>query len=349
MAQIQILIVDDSNVTRAVLREILTSQPDMEVVGEASTGEEALEMAGRLRPDIITMDISMPGMSGMEAIELIMESFPAPILVVTSLDEADIAYQAINHGALEVMKKPSFRPSDQQALVERIRLLSQIKVIRHLRSRTTIAEDQLSETLSALPKPKLNSIVVGIAASTGGPRALATILSSLPPHFAPPILIAQHIGGGFSAGLSSWLDHVSPLRVKLAVDGEKPLASHVYLPPDGRHLLLQADNTISLVPGQPKDRYIPSADRLFFSLASSYGRHTIGIVLTGMGNDGTQGLALLHKAGAVTIAQDEATSAVFGMPASAVKAGVIQSVLPLEKIPEALMWRVHELSQEVKG
>lgn len=348
MTQIKIVIVDDSSVTRAVLREILSSQPDMEVVGEAGTGEEAVEAARRLRPDIITMDISMPGMSGMEAIELIMERSPAPILVISSLDEADIAYQAISHGALDVMKKPSYQPSEQQAIIERIRFLSQIQVIRHLRTRSSNAGDQLAERLSTLAKPRLNSIIVGIAASTGGPRALASILSSLPPHFAPPVLLAQHIGGGFSAGLSSWLNHVSPLTVKLAVKGEEPLAGHVYLPPDGMHLLLQADATLTLVSRQPGDRYVPSADRLFSSLASCYGRQSIGIVLTGMGNDGTQGLALLQKAGAVTIAQDEATSAVFGMPEAAIQAGVIQSVLPLEKIPETLMWRVHELSQKLK-
>lgn len=340
MERINILIVDDSDFTRSLLKEMLSDDSALHIVGEASNGRDAITMAKELHPDLITMDIAMPIMNGLEAIEHIMASNPTPILVLTSLTDAKTAFQAVSKGALEVYRKPRIHADDQKELIQKIKSLARVKVIRHLMhtSRGSAAPSPriMKKTSSSYDNSDIR-YVIGIAASTGGPKAIAEILSGLPADFTTPILIAQHIGSGFSSGLASWFDQICSLRVKIAVQEESLLPGHIYIAPDDHHIMLKENRVIRLQVSQRTDLFTPSCDMLLDSLASHAGKRAVGVILTGMGHDGTKGLCAVHHAGGKTIAQDEKTSVVFGMPGSAIQANCIDTVLPLDRIAHKLV------------
>jgi two-component system chemotaxis response regulator CheB len=333
--RIRVVIADDSLVAREMLSQILSSDPGIEVVGQACDGREAVEKVASLRPDLVTMDIHMPKMDGLEAVSHIMAYTPTPILVVSSsVHGAGMgrAFDALKSGALEVMKKPEPRDWADldrigKDLIRRVKVLSRVKVITHVAGRRK--PERLSGGAAPIPAHGRDGYsLVAIGSSTGGPSALMTLLGGLPKDFGVPVLIAQHIAEGFIPGLVEWLDGGCKVKVRAAAAGDAPQPGTAYLAPTGLNLEFDGARMHFAQPGKGQ-LYIPSADTLFASVARSLHRRAIGVILTGMGNDGAAGLKLMRDAGAATIAQDEETSTVYGMPKAAFEAGAAAEVLPI--------------------
>jgi len=328
---IRVLLADDSELFRELLSGVVASDPAFEVVGVAGDGDTAAAMARQLQPDVITMDLNMPDADGFSGIARIMAETPRPILVLTANPAETVGFKALSLGALDIIEKPAPEADlDQygQTLRSRLRLLAGVKVIRHLRG----LRDR-NRPAVRLPG-KADLVVVG--ASLGGPRALAALLRSLPPDFPVPIAVVQHIAEGFTEGLASWLAQESHLQVREARDGEVLRPGTVVLAPTGRHLVV-GTGIAELSDAPPVDTFKPSVTPLFLSAARHYGARCCGVILTGMGRDGAVGMKALKAAGASTLAQDEATSAVFGMPRAAIELGAVDRVLPLDEIPKALV------------
>ncbi|TVU91738.1 chemotaxis-specific protein-glutamate methyltransferase CheB [Vreelandella titanicae] len=340
MSVIRVVIADDSQVARDVLRDILSRDGDIEIVGEATNGREAVELAKRHAPQLITMDLNMPVMDGLSAIEEIMYNKGVPILVVSDRSDAQTAYQALEVGALEVMPKPTLEGADAERLLARIRLLSGVAVITRLRRRgTTLTPMPSLPTLPDTPRgvPRNFQHVVAIACSTGGPQALVRVLRRLPAGFPAPIVIAQHISHGFIDGMAQWLGSLCAMPVSVGQEGELLRPGHIYLSPSERDLCVTPRHRFQLQPSPEKSLYHPSCDVLLQSVAEVYGSDAMGIILTGMGRDGVNGMRAIYQAGGTTFAQDEASSVIYGMNQEAVKAGVIQYELPLDSLPDRLL------------
>ncbi len=333
----RVLVVDDSLVAREMLKHILGSDAGIEVIGTATDGVEAVDMTAALRPDLVTMDIHMPRMDGIEATERIMAYTPTPVLVVSSSvygEGVGRAFDAVACGALDVVLKPA--PRDWAALdtiardlVRRVQMLSQVRVITHVRGR------QAGRRAVAAPPRRGSESVVAIGASTGGPSALREVLGGLPAGLPAPVLVTQHIADGFIPGLVEWLDAACAIRVREAEDGRELEPGTAYLAPTGWDLKL-GGGVARLAEPAPGQVHAPSADVLFESVARGRGSDAVGVLLTGMGADGARGLRALHDAGAATVAQDEATSVVFGMPRAAIELGAAGRVLPLGDIAGAI-------------
>ncbi|MBF0558866.1 MAG: chemotaxis-specific protein-glutamate methyltransferase CheB [Nitrospirae bacterium] len=330
MGQIRIVVVDDSVVARELIVAILSTDKDILVVGEAGNGRDAVEKVRDLKPDIVTMDVEMPVMNGLDAIELIMASHPVPILVVTTLGDARTAYAAISRGALDLVIKPDINIEAAQEFIDKIKLLSKIRVITHIGGNRTAKETKVQD-LPVFDGNPLDSIVA-IASSTGGPEAISVILSGLPEKFPCPVVIAQHISDGFVSGMVEWLKGISKLDIKVASNGDCLAAGTVYVSPSDRHMEVSPERRISLIDRHPKDIYRPSCDVLLSSVARVYGRKSIGVILTGMGSDGALGMKRIKDAKGTTIAQDEKTSVVFGMNKVTIDSGCVDKILPLDKI-----------------
>ena len=334
----RVLVVDDSPLIRAMLRDILTAAGDIVVTGEAKNGSEGVTFTELLRPDLVIMDIQMPVMDGLTAIEEIMERVPTPILVLTtSLQdrELDLAFAALRRGALDVLQKPAAAvtgtvPPFAELLRGKVRLLARVRVIRHTR-RNSRPHNGL---LPGLPAGRSRRILA-IGASTGGPRAVMSIVKSLPADFAGGVCIVQHMTNGFTGGFAEWLNRESPLRVRLAREGDRLLPGEVLVAPDGLHMAVEQGRVI-LCPDPPVNSCRPSIDVLFNSLAADCGEGAVGVLLTGMGKDGAAGLQSIRKSGGATIVQDEESSAVFGMPKAAIALDAAEQVLSLDAIPGAI-------------
>lgn len=335
---IKVLVVEDSPTTRRFLMDLIHSAPGLLVAGEASNGFEAIRLAQELQPDVISMDIRMPRVDGLEATKHIMADSPAPIVIVSAglgQREVDMTMLALEAGAVAAIEKPGGSPEDEhkrQAFIRMLRLMADVHVIRRTPKNVPSVPNR------QLIKAHRNDIpeVVVIGASAGGPGALAQILSNLSPSFPLPILVVQHLSSDFVPGLVDWLDRRCALLVRLAPEGEMPVSGEVWFAPGGYHLTLDA-NRYTVFHDQPGTyRHQPSVDMLFNSVAQVYGSRTISVLLTGMGDDGAEGMAALHRAGAVTIAQDKTTCAVFGMPAAAIARQVVEQVLPLSQIAPTL-------------
>ncbi len=337
---IRVLIVDDSPAFRELLASILQSSADMRVVGMARDGREAVEMAASLKPDVITMDIHMPHMDGFEATRFIMNQNPCPIVMISaSIDKSqrDLTFEALQVGALSIIDKPTlFAPADVlDWVVSQIRLMAEVKVIRRWSTGTpTLSPPQVPTARLAPSQVKLQ--VVAIAASTGGPGLLAKILAELPANFPLPILIVQHITPGFGLGLAEWLNQKTALQVKIAQVNDRPTMGQVLIAPDDHHMTITPLGMVAVNQELPMHGVRPAADYLFKSVAEVYGRKAIGVILTGMGRDGADGLLAMHQSGARTIAQDQATSVVFGMPAVAIELGAAEQVLPGDAVAQAI-------------
>ena len=337
--KIRVLIVDDSEVARGILRTLLEEQSDIEVIAEARNGREAIELVQQLRPDLVTMDLNMPVMNGIEAIEHIMHDKAVPILVVSSESDAELAYEALRCGALEVMAKPTYDAEDAERFQSQVRMLAGVPVITRLRRRMVCEPIAAPVLKQAAIEPGVFSYqqVFVIASSTGGPQALACLLPQLEADFPAPILIAQHISDGFIEGMAQWLSGLCKLSVKVAQDGEYLQPGCVYLSPSEQHLTLGADRRVKLKARAERDIYRPSCDELLSSVAAVIGDNAIGVIMTGMGRDGTRGMTAIHTQGGITLAQDEASSVIYGMNGEAVSAGVIQRELPLPSIANEML------------
>lgn len=340
---INVLIVEDSPVIREFLIQILSSDSEISVIGVAHNGEEAVEAARTKKPHVITMDIHMPKLNGFEATRQIMETSPAPIVIVSgssTADEVATTFRALESGALTVARRPvGITHPDHEAtareLIQTIRLMSEVKVVRRWRAGPKMAKPFEEQLLQ--PRKAGEIQLVAIGASTGGPLAVQTILSSLPKEFPVPIAIVQHMATGFIEGYAEWLSQSTNLPVHVPAHGQQLLSAHVYIAPDGFHLGVDPHRRALLSKDAPENGLRPSVSFLFRSVATLYGQRAIGILLTGMGKDGAEELKSLRDAGAVTIAQDEQSSIVYGMPGEAVRLGAATYVFPPDKIGEALI------------
>ncbi len=337
---VRVLIADDSLVAREMLATILSSDPEIEVVGQAADGEEAVAMVARLRPDLVTMDIHMPRLDGLRATEKIMAYTPTPILVVSSSVRGEgvgSAFDALGLGALEVIKKPE--PRDWADLdkigrevIRKVKVLANVRVITHIRGRREQREAH-SARVHGVPGGRS---IVAIGSSTGGPSALLAVLGRLPKDLKVPVVVAQHIADGFVPGLVSWLNAGCAIDVVLGEEGVRPDPGIAYFAPTGANMVVDKGIIRLQAPGAGQ-LYVPSADTLFDSVARSFGKRTVGVLLTGMGADGAAGLKHLHDLGAATIAQDEATCTVFGMPKAAIDLGAAERTLGVNDIAAAIV------------
>ncbi|MFZ2959458.1 MAG: chemotaxis-specific protein-glutamate methyltransferase CheB [Candidatus Ozemobacteraceae bacterium] len=340
---IKLLIVDDSLVVREFLNHIFSSDPEIMVVGLAQNGNEAVEMTSFHRPDVITMDLHMPLLDGLGATRKIMEICATPIVIVTgnpNVKEAAFTFNLLDAGALAVVSRPPSigEPEYERAsrnLIETVKCMSEIKVVsRPLRRTTAPHFFSLPEKQVSIPAQDIR--VVAIGASTGGPQALQKLLSALPKDLPVPILIVQHIAVGFVAGFAEWLQTVTGFPIHLAISGVCPLPGHVYIPPDFVHMGVTTGLRIELSSQPQEESLRPAISYLFRTLAQTMGSQAVGVLLTGMGRDGSRELKSMKEAGAITIAQDKASCVVFGMPGEAIKLNAAKYILPPEAIAAVL-------------
>lgn len=341
---IRILITEDSQVVGILLKAIFEHEPDMQIVGLARNGREAVQMAHELKPDLITMDIRMPVMDGFEATRMIMSTNPVPIVVISSsVDDEELrtTFRAIEEGALAVIEKPRGLghpefDSIRRLLVETVRAMAEVKVIRRRRQENSRDVDIFE---AAIPQRSRAYEILAIGCSTGGPQALKEIISLLPVGFPVPIVITQHISRGFIAGLATWLGGNTLLNVKVVEGGELLQPGTVYFAPDDQHLTVgrSVNGLVArLTQDPPVNGFRPSATPLLKSVASACHGHAIGAILTGMGVDGADGLLEMRRAGCHTIVQDEESCIVFGMPGAAVALDAVDQIVKLESMPAYL-------------
>jgi two-component system, chemotaxis family, protein-glutamate methylesterase/glutaminase len=337
---IRVLVVEDMPTARQLVVGILSSDPEIEVVGQAADGGEAIELVRRLQPDAITMDVMMMPMDGIQATGQIMAERPTPIVIVTSLDvnEVNLSMKALGAGALAALPKPRGPGSagfaaDARRLVTTVKAMSRVALLRRGATGAPAAPVPLAPAPSGA-----RGRLVAITASTGGPAALQRILARLPAGFGAPVLVVQHIALGFSEGFARWLATAGPLPVRVATDGVVLAAGSVYVAPDDRHLAVSPDGARAVVSDAPPvGGFRPSGSPLFRSVAAAYGSGGVAVILSGMGRDGVEGLQLVRQVGGRIIAQDQASSAVHGMPGAAVQAGLTDAILDPNAIADCLV------------
>lgn len=357
---LRVLVVDDSPTARALIVEVLADDSELTVVGQAGDGDEAVRLTAQLRPDVVTMDIHMPGMSGFEATKQIMIDTPTPIVIVsasTTVDEVATGMRALRAGALTLLRKPPGpgAPNYEAAcreLVETVKSMADVKVVRHFRAAPSEPAPSVGGDAGSQPGPAADRGaddagrsgtaphvaetprrgIVALAASTGGPPAIQLVLAQLPADFPLPILVVQHIAKGFSAGFAQWLNTTVALPVTTAQAGVPLTAGHVYVAPEDRHLGVSASRVVEVSDAPPIAGFRPSATYLFNSVAGVYRDAALAVIMTGMGSDGLDGLRAVRRCGGTVIAQDEATSVVFGMPGAALQANVVDDTVGLDRI-----------------
>ena len=346
--KVQVLVVDDSALMRKLISNLLESDPRIEVIDTARDGHEAVEKVAGLHPDVVTMDVEMPRMSGLEALNHIMSQRPTPVIMLTGLSDPSLAIEALERGAVDFVLKPSGTISVdiykiRQELIEKVKLATLVNL------RKVTAHEP-----ATLPPPPPNFRVkvedgspgpagrraVAIGASAGGPRTLSYLLSRLPAGLPAPVLVVQHMPPGFTHSFAERLHEHSPLAVKEAEEGDVALPGQAYIAPGDHHMLIekQAGRKIIRLNQSPRVKGLrPSADVTIISVAEAYGAGSIGVILTGMGSDGVEGLQAIKERGGMVIAQDKASSIIYGMPRAAVESGCVDKVLPLDEIPEEIV------------
>jgi two-component system, chemotaxis family, protein-glutamate methylesterase/glutaminase len=337
---IRVLLVDDSPTALAVLKKLLSASMDIDVVGTARNGEEALHLISTLNPAVVCTDLEMPVMDGLELTKTIMATCPRPILVVSSLlqnENSGNVFRVLEAGAIDVLPKPrgGIQGTGQMngdELIKKIKVLSGVVAVRR-RAR----QAEIGIPVMHRKPPRRSMRIVAVGASTGGPQALHEVLGRLPANFPVPILCVQHIGTGFLNGLIEWLGGSSLLKVRVAESGKMPEPGTIYFPHEGTHLKIDQNGRLWNSSEQPVGGHRPSITVTFKSVACYYGSTAVGALLTGMGEDGAEGLKAISDAGGLTIAQDEQTSVVFGMPRQAIELGAVHSVLPINRIADALL------------
>ncbi|MBN1961063.1 MAG: chemotaxis-specific protein-glutamate methyltransferase CheB [Deltaproteobacteria bacterium] len=335
--KISVLLVDDSPLVRAILRQVLLSAGDFTIVGEAGDGQEAVRLAATLKPQIITMDLAMPLLGGLEAITQIMSNAPTRILVISDpsvVAERNAAFDAITRGALDLVTKPAaWIKSERDQLIQTLHRLAKVPVVFHPRGSY---EHRRLKPLPAKPIVINEPEVIVIGASTGGPRVLQEILAKRPTDFPIPIVIVQHLGEDFAQGFIDWLDSTVNISVREAHNNCSFKPGQVLVGIRGHHIALSSTKRIRLQADPPRNGHQPSIDILFESAAEAFGANVVGILLTGMGSDGAFGLNMIHKTGGITIAQNEASCVVFGMPKVAIELGGVNSILSINEINQLL-------------
>ncbi|MCW2243998.1 chemotaxis-specific protein-glutamate methyltransferase CheB [Azospirillum canadense] len=344
--KIRVLVVEDSPVVQQLLAHVIGADPRLEVAGIASSGEQALRMVESVKPDVVSLDIRLPGIDGFAVTTRLMREHPVPIVVVASdVHDLDIPMRALQAGALAVVEKPgSMARADYQTvarhLCTQLTIMSQVKVIRQRgRPREDGVPAAAPPPRPAAPPPEAANRgyrALGLVASTGGPAALVKVLKGLPTTFPLPVFVVQHIGAPFVAGFASWLGSVCPLPVVLAQHNTPCRPGHVYVAPGDTHLAADP-GAMRLVDGDMVCGQRPSGDVLFTSMASAFGAAGIGVLLTGMGEDGARGLVDMHRAGAYTIAEHASTAVIHSMPGTAVRLGGVSEELPVDKVAARLL------------
>ena len=336
--RLRIMLVDDSATELYLLRKVFALAPDMEVVATATNGREALDLLPQVQPDVVCTDYHMPVMDGLEFIIRAMREQPCTILVmsvaVQSFQKENI-FKLLSAGAVDVLAKPvgqagGIGEAEGRQLLEKVRAIAQVPSLRRRLARPAPVAAAAPGQGPASVAGRVELIALG--ASTGGPQVLQLILNQLPARFEVPLVCVQHISEGFLAGMIHWLGSSARLKIELAQMGLSPLPGHVYFAPDGHHLSLDQQRRFVLAPCVGQEVHCPGVDALFQSVARVYGPSALGVLLTGMGRDGALGLKAMRDAGALTIAQDQQTSVIFGMPAAAIALGAAKYVLPPEGI-----------------
>lgn len=343
---IKVLIVDDSHTTMEYLKYLLDSDDEVMIVGIAGNGKEAVELSKKKRPDVILMDINMPEMNGFEATRIIMENNPVPIIIMSAIHdvkESAVIFRAMEAGAVTLLNKPwgTDHPDyerDSEELLQNVKLMSEVKVIRRSKFMRGKAKKPGPKPIVVKPVARPGEIsVIAIGASAGGPPVLQKILLKIPKNFPVPILIVQHISSGFIDALTKWLGQTMECTIHLAAHGEILLPGHVYFAPDDYHMGVNGSDRIILSRAKPENSSRPSISFLFRSMTDVYGATAVGVLLTGMGKDGADGLKLMRDRGAITIAQDKESSLVHGMAGEAIKLDAAMYELSPESIADALI------------
>ena len=348
--RLRVLVVDDSKLMRRLIRDTLSSDPGIEVVDEAPDGPTAIQLIHKLRPDVVTLDVEMPGMTGLEVLGYVMSEIPTPTIILTGLRDPGLAMRALALGAVDFMRKPSGTISVdmykvREELVQKVKAapLANLRQLREQAEEAAAAPAVRPAAPVTAPAPAagLPRWAVVIGASTGGPPALERLLTGMSPAVAAGLVIVQHMPAGFTRSLAQRLDERSPLHVVEAEEGVAFSVGWAYIAAGGHHLVVQPGQeagalTMHLDDSPPRGTLRPAADVTMAAVAGLYGAHTLGVVLTGIGNDGTEGLRAIRQAGGRTIAQDRATSLIYGMPRSAVEQGLADEVLPLDQIAPAI-------------
>ncbi|HTT07906.1 MAG TPA: chemotaxis response regulator protein-glutamate methylesterase [Gammaproteobacteria bacterium] len=372
MKSIRVLIIDDSALVRKLLTEILSSDPDIEVVGAVMDPHIARQKIKELNPDVLTLDVEMPRMDGLSFLRQLMRLRPMPVVMISSLTQegAETTLDALAMGAVDFISKPKVDVANllqdyAEEIVRKIKNAAAVKVRARVNKPTStgvarqeagpaggaLDVDSKYSATAILQRPvnikviKTTDKIIAIGASTGGTEAIKEVLEQMPAD-TPAILIAQHIPSVFSNAFAQRMNRSSSMTVVEASDGQQVMPGHVYIAPGDQHLLLKRDGAryrCSLSDGPPVNRHRPSVDVLFRSVTQAAGKNAIGIILTGMGADGARGLGEMRDAGAITIAQDEKSSVVWGMPGEAVKLGAAQKIVALDQIPAAIMTGLREL------
>ena len=358
MAKTRVVVVDDSALVRSLLTEIINRQPDMECIGAASDPLVAREMIRNLNPDVITLDIEMPRMDGIDFLSKLMRLRPMPVVMVSTLTErgADVTLRALELGAIDFVAKPKIGVADglkllAEDITDKVRIAAKAHIRKlHVPASTPAADGTAAPVRPAAPMASLGRLstekIIFIGASTGGTEATKEVLINLPPD-CPAVMITQHMPPGFTRSYAARLDGLCRIRVKEAQDGERVLPGHAYIAPGGLHLSVERSgaNYIARVQdGEPVNRHKPSVEVLFKSAARVVGPNALGIMLTGMGADGAKAMRELRDAGSYNLVQDEASCVVFGMPREAINAGAAHEVLPLTQIAPHLIDRLRSTS-----
>jgi two-component system chemotaxis response regulator CheB len=342
---LRVLVADDSAVVRELVRGMLETDPGIRVVGMAADGGEAVSMTADLHPDVVTMDLVMPKMDGMEATERIMASNPTPVLFLSSYFDVAGMYSrkdALAAGALDIVAKPTVAPdqgwdSMARSLIEKVKVLAQVSVVTHMKgARRQSGPATTRRPPDGLPPPVE---VVGIGGSSGGARVLEELLAPLPSTYSLGIIVVQHMADGFMPGLIHWLQSRCELSLRIAQEGDPVLPRRVLFTPDGAHLIVQPNGRVHLSYTDPINGHRPSVDAMMTSLARTYGARAGGVLLTGMGSDGAAGLMAIRHAGGTTMVQDQESCVVFGMPRAAIALGAAEHVLP----PDGILRRLKAL------
>ncbi len=343
--KVAVMVVDDSPICRQLISDALQKDPELEVVATCVNGEEAVRRVGEIKPSVITMDVDMPVMDGLQAVERIMAEWPTPILMLTAdprNQAPELTCKALEAGALALQVKPALDAGpDAWNLAREVKLLSSVKVIRHLRGISKKPAPRPAPAVSAAEDATafLSSPIglVAIASSTGGPQVIHKLFSELPGDFPAPIVVVQHINAAFADSLAGWLAASSKLKVRVAKDGDALVPGGVLIAPPNQHMRVHSRGRLAVATGEPREGHMPSATSLLESAAKVYGRRSVGLILTGMGSDGADGMLAIKQAGGKTIAQSQESCVVFGMPGSAIAKKAADLIVHGDELSQALL------------